>query len=86
MIKALIIALIIAVTGATGSVIAWAGVQWGDSRYVTIASTERALLRQYRLDELDLEYLEKKGEITEREQLKLDRMRIDIEELQKELK
>ena len=83
--KTLAIAFVIAITGFIGSAMVWAGLQYGDTRWVTVASTERALLRQYKLDALDLEYLEKKGQITEREQLQLDQIRIDIEELEQEL-
>lgn len=83
--RTILIALIIAVAGAVSSAIVFAGLQYGDTRWVTVVSTERALLRQYRLDFIDLEYLEKKGAITEREQLKKDQLKIDIEELKEQL-
>ena len=85
-IKTLVVSLAIVIASGLTSLIVYAGLQYGDTRWVTIASTERALLRQYKLEVLDLEYLEKKSEITEREQLQLDQLRIDIEELEQELK
>jgi hypothetical protein len=85
-VKTLLLAFAIAFAGALTTVISWAGLQYGDTRWVTVASTERALLREYRLGEIDLEYLEKKGIITERQQLKLDQLRVDIEELEQEFK
>ena len=84
--KTLLIAFIIAISGVIGSAVLYAGVKWGDTHWVTIASTERALLRQYRLEFLDLEYLETKGWINERELLKKEQLQIDIEELKEELK
>lgn len=83
--KTLVIAGIIALASLMTTVVGYAGREWADNRYVTIASTERALLREYRLNEIDLRYLEKKGQITERQQLQLDQLRVDIEEIEEEL-
>ena len=80
--KAASISTLIAITGAA---LVYVATLAGDTRWVTIASTEKALLREYRLDALDLEYLRRKGEITEREQLRLDQLQIDIDELKDDL-
>lgn len=85
MLKTLIIALVIAVAGAVSSAIVFAGLQYGDTRWVTVTSTERALLRQYRLEFLDLKYLEDESLITPRQQLKKDQLEVDIEELKEQL-
>lgn len=83
--RTIFIALVVVAVGSISSVIGYAGLQYGDTRWVTVASTERALLREYRLDYLDLEYLQKNGIITERQQLKKDQLEIDIEELKEQL-
>lgn len=85
MMRTIVIALVIAVAGAVSSAIVFAGIQWHDNRYVTIASTERSDLRRYRLQFLDLKYLEDENLITPRQQLQKDQLFIDIEELKEQL-
>lgn len=59
---------------------------WGNTQWVTIASTEKALLHEYRKAAADLQWLYDQGQITPRQRNELDNLYIQIEELKEELK